>query len=128
MFVKFTFLKYLKGVMPYCLGGGKVGSGKEQGFTLIEVLVAVVIMGLSYVAILQSFSLSTRNILKVEEVRANMMRYGLEFDQEYLESRIQGEESAAEQEGEVFLEGSRYELLMVSDESNTFQTLRLEKL
>ncbi|MCK5438116.1 MAG: type II secretion system protein, partial [Desulfobulbaceae bacterium] len=37
-------------------------SKRQKGFTLIEVFVAVIILGLAYVAILQSFSVSLTNI------------------------------------------------------------------
>ena len=39
-----------------------MGLTDTEGFTILEVMVAVVILGLSYVSILQSFSLSMSNI------------------------------------------------------------------
>jgi prepilin-type N-terminal cleavage/methylation domain-containing protein len=105
-----------------CLGVKK----QEQGFTLVEIVIAVIIMGLAYVVILQSFSLSTRNIAKVEAIRNSLLEYALEFDQQSFAQRL-GDEDAVEMNESVFMEGSIYQLVLVSDESENFMTLRLEK-
>lgn len=97
----------------------------EEGFTLIEILVAVVIMGLAYVAILQSFSLSGRNIAKMEDSRATLLQNSLAFEQQLLttDRATQGGGPAAD----VMVEGSQYQLTLVSDENDDFVTLKLEK-
>ena len=53
----------------------------KNGFTLIEVLAAVIILGLAYVAVLQSFSLSMKNIARIETARANTFAEMLAFEQ-----------------------------------------------
>jgi prepilin-type N-terminal cleavage/methylation domain-containing protein len=100
---------------------------EENGFTLIEIIVAVVIMGMAYVVILQNFSLSTRNLSKVESVRDNLLRSALEFDQHSLAAKLDNEESTEMTES-VFMEGSMYQLILVADENENFMTLRLEKI
>lgn len=114
---------------PFYLLSRVVGGpqGREQGFTLIEIIVAVIIMGLAYVVILQSFSLSARNIAKVEGVRNDLLQYSLEFEQQALDKRLSTQEGVEVNE-DIFMAGSRYQLLLVSDESEMFMTLRLEKL
>ncbi len=97
----------------------------EKGFTLVEVLVAVVIMGLAYVAILQSFSASARNIVKMEETRSSLLVNSILFDRELL-SQEESEDRLIDS-GEAMVEGSRYQLLLVSDENDNFMTLKLEK-
>lgn len=99
----------------------------DKGFTLIEVILAVIIMGLAYVAILQSFSLSNRNIFKVEQVRNNMLAYALKFEKQSFDRKMDSDSDIYTTES-VFMEGSKYQLLLVSDETETFMTLKLEKL
>jgi hypothetical protein len=84
-------------------------------------------MGMAYVVILQNFSLSTRNLSKVESVRDNLLRSALEFDQHSLAAKLDNEESTEMTES-VFMEGSMYQLILVADENENFMTLRLEKI
>ena len=99
----------------------------DKGFTLLEVLVAVVILGLSYVAILQSFSLSLRNISKIETQRANTFE---ELSNLIQEARFSGDTDTEDTEaaGEDFIEGHKYRLVLVTSESGGMETLRLEKI
>lgn len=97
----------------------------DKGFTLLEVLVAVVILGLSYVAILQSFSLSLRNITKIEKQRANMFE---ELSNLIHDARFSDDTEDMEVEGEDFIEGHKYRLVLVPSESGDMETLRLEKI
>jgi prepilin-type N-terminal cleavage/methylation domain-containing protein len=53
-----------------------------DGFTLLEVLVAVMILGLSYVAVLQSFSLSMQKIQHLETKRIEIFDNLLGFEEE----------------------------------------------
>ena len=99
----------------------------DKGFTLLEVLVAVVILGLSYVAILQSFSLSLRNITKIDNQRANVFE---ESSSLIHDARFSGDTDTEdmEVEGEDFIEGHKYRLVLVPSESGNMETLRLEKI
>lgn len=98
----------------------------ERGFTLIEILVAVTIMGLAYVAILQNFSLSARNIVVMEESRTALLNNALAFEKQLLSmDQLERDLSGI---GDSFLEGGRYRLTLVADENNDFETLKLEKL
>jgi len=99
----------------------------QGGFTLIEIIVAVIIMGLAYVVILQSFSMSARNIGKVATVRDNLLQYSLNFEKQTLDKRLADDPDLGVNE-EVFMEGAMYQLILVYDETQTFMTLRLEKL
>ena len=97
----------------------------DKGFTILEVLVAVVILGLSYVAILQSFSLSLRNISKIEKQRANLFE---ELSNLIHDARFSDDTEDMEVEGEDFIEGHIYRLVLVPSESGGMETLRLEKI
>ena len=58
-----------------------MGKGtQERGFTLIEVLAAVMILGMAYVAILQSFSVSMKNIRRIDAARATTLEKMLAFE------------------------------------------------
>ena len=106
--------------------GKKRDIGTERnGFTLLEVLVAVVILGLSYVAILQSFSLSLRNIAKIESQRKNIFT---ELAKLLDDARFSDDTQDMEIEGEDFIEGHKYRLVIVKSESENMQTLMLEKI
>jgi prepilin-type N-terminal cleavage/methylation domain-containing protein len=83
----------IKNLHRRCLG--VTPRQREQGFTLVEIVIAVIIMGLAYVVILQSFSLSTRNIAKVEAIRNSLLEYALEFEQQSFAQRL-GDEDAVE--------------------------------
>lgn len=98
----------------------------DRGFTLIEILVAVTIMGLAYVAILQNFSLSARNIVVMDESRTSLINNALAFEKQLLSMDQMDRELTGF--GDSFLEGSRYKLTLVADEKNDFETLKLEKL
>ncbi|MEW6219837.1 MAG: type II secretion system protein [Thermodesulfobacteriota bacterium] len=99
---------------------------KAAGFTLLEVLVAVVILGLAYVAILQSFSLALRNIDRLRERRAFYLTELLAFEEE-LAAREQEETLEDLPAGEILTEGQIYNLVLITSEDGTFVTARLEK-
>ncbi len=94
-----------------------------QGFTVIEVLVAVLILGLAYVAVLQNFSLSLRNIGRVDEARTQAFTEMLAF-----EEILASEDPDAIPDGELFLEGNHYRLLWIDSEDGRFSTLIMERL
>ena len=115
------------GALAISYGNGfMIISKTQEGFTLIEILVAVVIMGLAYVAILQSFSLSGRNIVKMETTRTTLFENSLAFEQQLLTigKMDQGQVGSV---NDVLVEGNRYRLILVSDENDDFMTLKLEK-
>lgn len=99
--------------------------GNQQGFTIIEVVVAVIILALAYTTILQNFSLSLRNIGRVDKKRTSLFEQQLQF-----EEQLQEAASAEEQEepaGEVFLEGARYQVVIVRNESGELVSLLTEE-
>lgn len=97
----------------------------EQGFSLLEILVAVTIMGLAYVAILQNFSMSARSIVAMEAERSATMDRSLAFEWTLLALDL-GDQDAADG-AEILAEGSRYDLALLRDEEDEFMTLRLKK-
>ena len=98
----------------------------NRGFTLIEVLAAVVILGLAYVAALQSFSLSLKNIHRLENKRIQVADSLLGFEEM---SRFTGESIDPDEkvEGDIFLEGHKYDLLVVTDEASGLTTMIMER-
>nr|MBF0223000.1 prepilin-type N-terminal cleavage/methylation domain-containing protein [Desulfobulbaceae bacterium] len=98
----------------------------ESGFSLLEILVAVTIMGLAYVAILQSFSLSARNIHFMDESRTELLASTLAFEKQLI-AMGQAEQGDMAEGGEVLVDGSSYELVLVTDENNDFMTILLNK-
>ncbi len=86
---------------------------------------AVVILGLSYVAVLQSFSLSLRNIAKIEKQRMNLFEELVALVQD---ARFSADAEDKEIAGEDFIEGHKYRLVLVPGESGNMETLRLEKI
>ena len=102
---------------------------KEKGFTLIEIVVAVIILGLAYVAVLQNFSISMKNILRVEKSRTRVFEQMLAFEDElHITEEEEEEEEMSEQDFPIFLEGSIYAVVVVTDEDEEFVSLRLEKI
>ena len=99
----------------------------NKGFTLIEVLAAVVILGMAYVAILQNFSISMLNIDRIENARTDSFEDMLAFEQ-LLRPPAEDEEEFIPEEYPVFMEGRVYQLLIVTDENENMTTLKLEKI
>ena len=101
------------------------GNDRQAGFTIIEVVVAVVILALAYTSILQNFSLSLRNIDRVDTVQSELFNQQLLFESKLQEMAFSEEEEAP---GETFLEGNRYRVVLVTDESGNFVTLLTEPI
>ena len=101
------------------------GNDRQAGFTIIEVVVAVVILALAYTSILQNFSLSLRNIDRVDKKQTEIFNEQLHFEAQLQEMTFYGEEDGP---GEVFLEGNRYRVVMVTDETGGFVTLLTEQI
>ncbi len=99
---------------------------RNKGFTLIEILVAVVIMGLAYVAILQSFSLSSRNIAHLDKERTSLLVNSLNFERQLLIPE-QLNNGTADSGADVVAEGAFYKLSRAASKNNVFMTLKLDK-
>ncbi|OGR07425.1 MAG: hypothetical protein A2511_04860 [Deltaproteobacteria bacterium RIFOXYD12_FULL_50_9] len=109
----------------------------QSGFTLIEILVAVTILGLAYVAILQNFSVSLRNLARLDGKRLAIFDEALVFEQRIkfvssdavlAEGAEAKKEAEVEESGPTFLEGQKYRLVTVTSENGEFMTFMLETL
>ena len=104
-------------------GGGEIVKG-GAGFTLLEVLLAVTILGMAYLAIMQNFSVSLKNIERLERNGDKLFVAQLEMEEHFLARNI-GEKVA----GEIFAEGEKYIVMQLSDgESGKLATLSLKEL
>ncbi|MFH1021459.1 MAG: type II secretion system protein [Pseudomonadota bacterium] len=92
---------------------------QQQGFTLLEVLVAVLILSLAYVAVLQNFSQSGANIFRLEKGGAAELREILA-----LEQQLRGGDLA----GEVMVLGQKFVLKKICSKDGQLETVKLEKL
>ena len=98
---------------------GAKGAGHfQQGFTLLEVLVAVIILGLAYVAFLQSFSQSGANISRLEKGVVADMHDAIAVEQQLRGGDIAGEELVA---------GQKFVLKKFAVEDGLLETVKLEK-
>ena len=102
------------------------GTGAVAGFTLLEILVAVAILGLAYLAVLQNFSLSLRNIERVED--SGRRSYAAMLAREGDLLIIPGQLEATPPPGEIYAEGRDYQLVLAeSAEAPGLLTLLLER-
>jgi len=93
---------------------------ERQGFTLLEVLVAVVILGLAYVAVLQNYSVSLSNVSRIEKSRRGVLSASLAMEAEML--------AKEQSSGEPFLEGSKYRLMLITSPDGYLTSLKLERM
>ena len=98
----------------------------QKGFSLLEIMVAVTIMGLAYVAILQNFSMSSRSIVAMEEERTATLASSLAFERMLLSLDVADNQEATAG-GEILAEGALYDLIQITDENDDFMTLKLKK-
>lgn len=99
----------------------------EKGFTLMEILVAVIILGLAYVAILQNFSTSMRNIVRVEKSRVEVLDDYLALEAEMLPATLEtGRDTATPEEKPAYMEGNKFRLVLVASENKRLISLKLE--
>ncbi|MEJ2689553.1 MAG: prepilin-type N-terminal cleavage/methylation domain-containing protein [Deltaproteobacteria bacterium] len=95
----------------------------QRGFTIIEVVVAVIILALAYGTIMQNFSLSLRNIDRADKKQVSVFDQQLQFENQLQQMAFSNE---GDGEGEVFLEGSRYRLMLVRNETGELVSLVAE--
>lgn len=95
----------------------------DKGFTLLEVVVAVVILGVAYVAVMQNLSLSTQNILRIQKSGEGIFEQSLQLEEILLE---QDEEAFGD--AEVYRKGTRLQLVIINSEDNRLKTLKLTKI
>jgi prepilin-type N-terminal cleavage/methylation domain-containing protein len=103
--------------------------GKKQdagGFTLLEILVAVTILAMSYLVILQNFSLSFRNLEKLEKVWRRDFAAVLAREPDFRTIPVKSETEPLV--GEILVTGSKFQLVQVtSTEAPGQTTLLLER-
>ncbi len=103
--------------------------GKKQdagGFTLLEILVAVTILAMSYLVILQNFSLSFRNLEKLERVWRRDFAAVLAREPDFRTIPVKA--AVEPLVGEILVTGTKYQLVQViSAESPGQSTLLLER-
>jgi prepilin-type N-terminal cleavage/methylation domain-containing protein len=96
----------------------------DAGFTLLEVLLAVTILGMAYLAIMQNFSVSLQNIERLDRHGDQLFTAQLALEKHFLVRNL-GEEVT----GEIFVEGDKYMIMLVTDdESGKLTTLSLKEL
>jgi prepilin-type N-terminal cleavage/methylation domain-containing protein len=100
----------------------------QAGFTLLEVLAAVLILGLAYVAVLDSFSISLRNIHKVSNTRQAVFADLTAFNSDIKFTGDTNLETDKKEEGVLFMEGEKYKLMVVTSESGEMTTLKLQPI
>lgn len=96
---------------------------RDGGFTLLEVLLAVTILGMAYLAIMQNFSVSLQNIERLDRNGGQLFMAQLEMEKHFLVGNL-GEEVG----GEIFVEGGKYMIMLTGDESGKLSTLSLKEL
>lgn len=100
------------------------GGQGQQGLTLLEILVAVVILSLSYVAVLRSFSQSSAGISRLERSRPAELSEILAFDQQLREAGAGAPLALA---GDVVVEGQRFSVVKIRSKDGQLEMLRLVK-
>lgn len=91
---------------------------QEQGFTLLEVLVAVLILSLAYVAVLQNFSQSSANISRLEKSSTADLRETMALEQQLRGADLAGEEMVL---------GQKFVLKKINSKDGQLETVKLEK-
>lgn len=102
----------------------RMGPREAAGFTLLEVLLAVTILGMAYLAIMQNFSVSMQNIARLDRNGRRLFAAQVELERNFLARNI-GEEVA----GEVFVAGDKYKVVVMNGtETGKLVTLGLKVL
>jgi len=100
----------------------------QGGFTLLEVLAAVLILGLAYVAVLENFSISLRNIDKVRRTRQAVFADLITFSGNAKFTGDTSLEPDEKEEGVLFMEGEKYKLMVVTSDNGELATLKLQPI
>jgi prepilin-type N-terminal cleavage/methylation domain-containing protein len=107
-----------------CRPGRNGKSGAPAGFTLLEVLLAVAILGMAYLAIMQNFSVSMKNIERLDRNGRRLFAAQTEMEMNFLARNI-----SEEIDGEIFVEGGKFKVVvMTGSETGKLVTLGLKKL
>jgi len=104
-------------------------SGKRlaAGFTLLEILVAVAILGLAYVVVLQNFSQSFHNLERVEQGWTRDFAAILSRERDFMV--IPTKKTDVElPTGEVYVKGGVFQLVVAKNYASGQTTVMLEKL
>jgi prepilin-type N-terminal cleavage/methylation domain-containing protein len=103
--------------------GRKNTENKSGGFTLLEVLVAVAILGMAYLVVLQNFSVSLQNIDRLERNGMRLLSAQIEMDKHFITENIEEDPG-----GEIYIEDGIYKVLLVaSEEDERLITLVIKK-
>ncbi|MBI5557595.1 MAG: type II secretion system protein [Deltaproteobacteria bacterium] len=97
----------------------------NKGFTLLEVLAAVLILGLAYVAVLQNFSISLSNIEKIRKTRQTVFEELMAFSENIKFMGSTTLPADDEEEGTPFIKGEKYELTVITSGNGEMETLKL---
>lgn len=102
----------------------------RAGFTLLEVLIAVVVLGLAYVAVLESFSTSLRNISRLRVTRTQTFSSMIQLEELIRETDIDddikvGKKKSYKRPDNVWVEGNGFVLEKLVSEDTMFTTLKL---
>jgi prepilin-type N-terminal cleavage/methylation domain-containing protein len=98
-------------------------NNNHRGFTLLEVMIAVLLLSLSYVAVLESFSSSMKRLSKLDARlesffrQDNQMTGHIKFSGPSLDQEVS--------DGEIFLEGSTYVLTITASQGGLLHSLQL---
>ncbi len=95
---------------------------RQKGFTLLEVLAAVTILGLAYVAILQNYSSSLRNIVRLDNSRKQLFKEQLEFEAALTPPVAP---PTGDDAGLLFAEGRIFAVAPRTSAAGSFTTLKL---
>ncbi|MEN8141513.1 MAG: type II secretion system protein [Thermodesulfobacteriota bacterium] len=102
--------------------GNKVEKEGKNGFTLLEVMVAVLLLAVSYVAVLESFSTSLARLAKDGPRRQALFAEELVFGRQLRFSNVPGQKS---DEGDLYLMGSSLMVLELGSAGEQLQGLQL---
>ncbi|MBU0675809.1 MAG: type II secretion system GspH family protein [Proteobacteria bacterium] len=98
----------------------------QGGFTILEILIAVTILGMAYLVVLQNFSVSLRNIERAATKGSDLFTDTLTLEKLLLAQRLN--DGGEHIDGELYLEGETFQILLVKGElDSALTTLVLEK-
>lgn len=95
-----------------------LGKCAQRGFTLLEVLVAVLILSLAYVAVLQNFSQSSANIFRLGKGMTAELRDGMALERQSRQENPSGEDLVV---------GQRFVLRKIAIGDGQLETVKVVK-